>query len=431
LENYLDHIENKEPQEEKREKTILIGVSFSSNLYDTSSEETLAELTGLLETAGGQKVEQVLQRRQAPDSATFIGSGKTQEIAQLVEAHAADLVVFDNELAPTQIRNLEDQIGVRVIDRSQLILDIFAMRAKTKEAKLQVELAQYKYTLPRLSTSYDQLSRLGGGIGTRGPGETKLETDRRYIKSRIAAIEGELKDVVRTRNIQRSRREKGRLPIIALMGYTNAGKSTLFNLLTQENSFVEDRLFATLETTTRKATLKDTPVLLTDTVGFIRKLPHHLIKAFRSTLEEVRYADILLHVVDLSNPDWKAHMEVVASLIKELGADHIPQIIAYNKCDRCLDDLAFVKKEENSCLISAKTGANVEGLIDKILQKLDEGKKCITLCLPYSKGNMLEHIHKDGEVLHLSYEAEYIKIDLRCQEDMVGRLKAYIMEEGK
>ena len=419
--HYQQQINEKE-EVQKKERAILVGVEFSSNSYESSSDETMEELESLLKTAGGETVGRVVQKLDTPHSATFIGKGKTEELAEIVAELGADLVIFDNELSPTQVRNLEEETKTRVIDRSQLILDIFAMRATTREGRLQVELAQYKYMLPRLSFSYEALSKLGGGIGIRGPGEAKLETDRRHISRRIQAIERELKDVVKTRQTQRQMRQKSAIPVIAIIGYTNAGKSTLFNRLTNETVFVEDTLFATLETTTRKTILgEEQQVLFTDTVGFIRNLSHHLVEAFKSTLEEVRYSDLLLHVVDYTDANREAQMEVADKLLHELGAGGIPRILVWNKCDGAASGI----RQDKSCCISAKTGGNMEVLSSLIIEKLNENKREMRVHIPYSRAALLHSIHKDGEVMEEVYEEEHIKVHLRCDAILAAKLMEF------
>ena len=309
--------------EEKRvERAVLVGLrchSFSPE--ENADEETLAELAALTQTAGGEAVAVTLQNRPAPDAKTLIGEGKAQEVKELAEANDADLIIFDNELSPSQMRVLEEMTGRTVLDRSALILDIFAQRARTGEGKLQVELAQYQYILPRLAGLGHAMSRLGGGIGTRGPGESKLESDRRHIRRRIDKLRQDLEQVRQVRAVQRRQRKKTELPLVAIVGYTNAGKSTLLNLLTDAGIEANDRLFDTLDPTTRKKRISDTQeVLLSDTVGFIRKLPHHLVSAFKATLEEVAYADLLLHVVDVSDPNWPVHVQTVDKVTAQLGA---------------------------------------------------------------------------------------------------------------
>ena len=336
------------------ERAVLIGLC--ADIYteeEKTDESSMDELSELLLTAGGVEVGRILQNRHAPEPKTLIGTGKAEEIAEFIEANDVSLAVFDNELSPAQTKNLEDILGVRVVDRSTLILDIFASRAQSREGKLQVELAQYKYILPRLAGGSTSLSRLGGGIGTRGPGETKLETDRRHIRRRISRLEEELSSVRNVRSEQRRARLRHEVPLVALIGYTNAGKSTLLNTLTGAGIHAENRLFDTLDTTSRKFKINDTTeVILSDTVGFIRKLPHHLTRAFRATLEELLYADLILHVVDITNPDLLEHIEVTNDVIASLGADKIPKLLVYNKCDLA-ENISDYGRDENSVFISA------------------------------------------------------------------------------
>ena len=316
----------------KAEKAILVGLSADCfRPEENATDESLDELEALLETAGGICEAKVLQNRHTPDPHSFIGEGKAQEVRTLLESTGATLVVFDNDLSPSQIRALEELTDATVLDRSALILDIFAQRAKTAEGRLQVELAQYQYLLPKLSGMGTSMSRLGGGIGTRGPGETKLETDRRHIRERITRLQAELDEVRRVRATQRERRVKNSIPVVALVGYTNAGKSTLLNALTGAGIPANDRLFDTLDTTTRRLKVSDhLEILLSDTVGFIAKLPHHLIEAFQATLEELQYADLLLHVIDASDPHREAHIEVVDRLIDKLAKPGVPVLRCYH-----------------------------------------------------------------------------------------------------
>ena len=335
-----------ERQEEKRNRAVLVGLSaYSLPREDNASDTTLEELADLVETAGGECVGMILQQRDAPEARTFIGEGKVAETRELVAAQEADLVVFDNELSPSQQRVLTEDIGVQVIDRAGLILDIFAQRARTREGRLQVELAQYKYLLPRLTGMWGHLVRqtASGGkspIGTRGPGETQLETDRRHIRRKIAKLTEELEEVRRVRAVQRDRREKNEVPVVAIVGYTNAGKSTLLNALTGAEIPARNRLFDTLDTTTRMLEISDTcTVLISDTVGFIRKLPHHLVEAFKATLEELTFADLILHVIDASNPEWREQAQVVEGLIAQLGAETTPRMDVFNKSDIYVGDI--------------------------------------------------------------------------------------------
>ena len=351
--------------EEKRNHAVLVGLHASSlSQEENASDATLEELEALLETAGGVCVGSVLQNRETPEARTFIGEGKVAEVAALVQAQGADLVVFDNELSPSQQRVLTEEVGAQVIDRAGLILDIFAQRARTKEGRLQVELAQYKYLLPRLTGMWGHLVRqtASGGkspIGTRGPGETQLETDRRHIRRKIAKLTEDLEEVRRIRAVQRDRREKNEIPVVAIVGYTNAGKSTLLNALTHAGIPARNRLFDTLDTTTRTLEISDTcTVLISDTVGFIRKLPHQLVEAFKATLEELAYADLILHVIDASNPEWREQAEVVEGLIRQLGAEATPRLEVFNKSDIYVGEIR--PHGEDIVSISAKTGEGLD-----------------------------------------------------------------------
>ncbi len=411
----------------KANRAVLVGVNFTSDGFDSSDEKSLDELEGLLETAGGECLGKILQNRQVPDPATFIGSGKVEEIREFAKANDGGMVVFDNELSPTQIRNLEGDIGVRVLDRSMLILDIFAMRATTKEAKLQVELAQIKYILPRLTSSYEALSKLGGGIGTRGPGETKLETDRRNIKDKIRILETELKDVIKNREVLRKQRMKNPLPLIAIIGYTNVGKSTLFNRLTNAGVLEEDKLFATLETVVRKVKISDTcDALMSDTVGFINKLPHHLVEAFKSTLEEMVYADLILLVIDPNIEGFERDEEVSYKIMREVGVKDTPIITVFNKCDAYHGEYAL--KRDMSVMISSRTGENMQELLAMIESELAKLKKELTVLIPYADGGVVALIHKRGDVLAEEYVEDGTRITLRADAQLYGNIEKYIID---
>ena len=416
-----------EPFEKKAiETAVLVGLSagiFSKE--ENATEQTLDELEALLETAGGQCAAKVLQNRPAPDPHSFIGEGKVEEVKELLRTTEATMVVFDNDLSPSQQRALEQMTGVMVMDRSGLILDIFAQRAKTKEGRLQVELAQYKYLLPRLTGMWTHLERQEGSIGTRGPGETQLETDRRLIRRRIQKLEDELKEVRKVRGVQRERRIKNSVPVVAIVGYTNAGKSTLLNHLTGAGIPANNRLFDTLDTTTRQLTVSDTTdVLLSDTVGFIAKLPHHLVEAFKATLEELEYADLLLHVIDASDPERSDHIEVVDKLITQLAKPSIPVIEAYNKADLVEDD--DIPRGENRLAISAKTGRNMDKLLELIEKNLDKGLHKAVFLLPYSMGGMVDTLHSQAKVLNLEYTADGIQVEAVCDDALYGKLKGYV-----
>ena len=417
--------------EEKRNHAVLVGLHASSlSQEENASDATLEELEALLETAGGVCVGSVLQNRETPEARTFIGEGKVAEVAALVQAQGADLVVFDNELSPSQQRVLTEEVGAQVIDRAGLILDIFAQRARTKEGRLQVELAQYKYLLPRLTGMWGHLVRqtASGGkspIGTRGPGETQLETDRRHIRRKIAKLTEDLEEVRRIRAVQRDRREKNEIPVVAIVGYTNAGKSTLLNALTHAGIPARNRLFDTLDTTTRTLEISDTcTVLLSDTVGFIRKLPHHLVEAFKATLEELSYADLLLHVIDASNPLWREQAAVVEQLIVELGAEQTPRIDVFNKCDRFTGDI--LPHGADIVSISAKTGQGLDELLKKIGGRLDTGACRVVLRLPYDQGGVVDMLHRQAKVERVDY-GEAIEVEAVCTPVQLGRLKDYIV----
>ena len=415
-----------QPQEKIiQEKAILAGLN--SDVFtaeETATEETMDELEALLETAGGQCVGRVLQNRHTPDPHSFVGEGKAAELRELAETTEASLLVFDNSLTPSQIRALEEITGVTVLDRSALILDIFAQRAKTREGRLQVELAQYQYLLPRLSGMGKSMSRLGGGIGTRGPGETKLETDRRHIRERITRLQQELSEVRRVRGVQRERRIRNSVPVVAIVGYTNAGKSTLLNHLTGAGIPANNRLFDTLDTTTRQLAVSDTlDVVLSDTVGFIAKLPHNLVEAFQATLEELQYADLLLHVIDAGDPEREKHIAVVNKLITQLARPETPVIECYNKMDTVSED--DLPRGKNIVGISAKTGAGMDGLLRAIEEALDRGLHHVTFLLPYSMAGQVDQLHSQAKVLRCEYTAEGVEIEAVCDEICYGRLRGY------
>jgi len=399
-------------------------------MNDRSTEESLDELEALLETAGGICIGRMLQNRRAPEPRTFIGEGKVRELKELAENNGCSLAVFDNELSPSQMRALTEDLDVRVIDRSSLILDIFAGRARTREGRLQVELAQYKYLLPRLTGMWKHLvSQTGTSapIGTRGPGETQLESDRRHIRRKIAKLEEELGDVIRTRDTQRRLREKNNVPVIALVGYTNAGKSTLLNTLTGAGINAENRLFDTLDTTTRRLAVSETlDALVSDTVGFIRKLPHHLVDAFRATLEELKYADLLIHVIDASAGDWQEQARIVDELIESLGAGNTPRLEAFNKSDLVTDDIRVTG--DNIVKISAKTGQGIQALLGKIGEILSSSKKKVTMQISYDKAGLLETLHREGSVTDVRYHENGIEIDAVISPGLYGRVKQYIIE---
>lgn len=412
------------------DKAILVGLNADCfRPEETATEQSLNELRQLLETAGGTCLAIVLQNRHVPDPHSFIGEGKAQEVRDLVVSLDANMVIFDNELSPSQIKALEELTSAVVLDRSALILDIFAQRAQTAEGRLQVELAQYRYLLPRLSGMGRSLSRLGGGIGTRGPGETKLETDRRHIRSRISKLESDLEDVRKTRSIQRERRIHNSIPVVALVGYTNAGKSTLLNQLTGSAIPANNRLFDTLDTTTRRLHVSDTlDVLLSDTVGFISKLPHHLVKAFRATLEELQYADLLVHVIDCSDSERDAHIEVVNRLISQLAKPDTPVIECYNKID--LTDSDFIPRKQGTALINARDGIGLDKLLQLIESTLNKSQHHCTFLFPYAAGDKVDLLHTQAQVLRCDYTADGIIIETICDETIFGRLNQYLQEEN-
>ena len=416
--------------EQKINRAVLAGLNSPVlGREQNATEESLEELEALLETAGGVCVGTILQNKNTPDPRTFLGEGKVEELKGLCEAGEADLVVFDNDLSPSQQRVLTETLGVQVLDRSALILDIFAQRARTSEGRLQVELAQYKYLLPRLTSMWKHLERQEGAIGTRGPGETQLETDRRLIRKKITKLEEELKEVRRIRATQRARREKNEVPVVAIVGYTNAGKSTLLNHLTGAGIPANDRLFDTLDTTTRTLELSDTcTVLISDTVGFISKLPHHLVEAFKATLEELEYADLLLHVIDVSDPLWQEQAQVVERLITELKADGTPRIDVFNKCDLLEGDI--LPHGEDIVTLSAKTGEGVPLLLDKLRKRLDKGTVRVKLALPYGQGGLVDMLYREAKVEKVEY-GETIEVEAVCTPKVLGQVRNYITEGWK
>ena len=416
------------------DRAVLVGLNADCfTKEETATETTLDELEALLNTAGGECAGKVLQNKHTPDPRSFIGEGKAEEVRQLVLSTGANMVIFDNDLTPSQTRTLEDILKTTVLDRSALILDIFAQRAKTREGKLQVELAQYQYLLPRLSGMWGHLVRqtAAGGrspIGTRGPGETQLETDKRYIRSRIQKLRENLEDVRKVRAEQRRRRQKNDLPVVALVGYTNAGKSTLLNRLTGADIPANNRLFDTLDTTTRQLTVSDTcQALLSDTVGFIAKLPHHLVEAFRATLEELEYADLLIHVIDSADPERDDHIAVVDRLIAELAAPGTPVLECYNKCDLVADD--EIPRGQDKVAISAASGFGLDALKEAVEQLLGRGKHHVKLLLPYAVGGMVAALHDTAQVLSSSYTENGIELDAIVDETLFGRLRQYVTEE--
>ena len=422
--------------ESKAERAVLVGLSCPGFTAEQDADErTMDELRALAETAGAEAVAMTLQRRPAPEARTFIGEGKAEEVKLLAEENEATLILFDNELSPSQTRNLEELIGRTVLDRSALILDIFAQRARTGEGKLQVELAQYQYILPRLAGMWTHLVRqtAGGGkspIGTRGPGETQLETDRRHIRKRIDKLKADLEQVRQVRAVQRRQRKKTELPMVAIVGYTNAGKSTLLNTLTGADIPANDRLFDTLDPTTRKKRISDTQeILLSDTVGFIRKLPHHLVSAFKATLEELAYADLLLHVVDVSDEDWRIQAETVERVVAQLGAQDIPRVMVYNKADKCDPDMIPYFRPDEGVAISAKTGEGIDELLKTIERALGRGKHKVKLLIPYSAGAVLDMLHREAQIESTDYAAEGTLVEAVVDDKTYGRVAEYLTED--
>ena len=411
------------------EQAILVGLNADCfTQAQTATEETLEELEALLETAGGFCTAKILQNRHTPDSHSFIGEGKAQEVRMLAEATESTMIIFDNELSPGHIRALEEIMGIPVLDRSALILDIFAQRAKTKEGRLQVELAQYQYLLPRLAGMGKNLSRQGGGIGTRGPGETKLESDRRHIRERINRLKNELEQVRQVRSVQRERRMKNSVPVVAIVCYTNAGKSTLLNRLTGAGIPANNRLFDTLDTTSRQLTVSDNlDVILSDTVGFIAKLPHHLVDAFRATLEELQYADLLLHVIDSADPNREEHIAVVDALIAKLAKPGTPVLRCYNKAD--LVEKTDIPIGQDVVAMSAGTGLGMDRLLAAIEDALGQSRHHVVLTIPYSAGGLVDTLHSGAKVNTVEYTGDGIIVDAVLDEILYGRMIKYVTKE--
>lgn len=408
---------------QEMEKVILVGVQEQDG---DDTERSLKELEELVKTAGASAVGVVIQKRELIHPGTYVGKGKLEEIKELLWETEASGIVCDDELSPAQLGNLRDELDVKIMDRTLVILDIFAARATTSEGKIQVELAQLKYRQSRLTGLGAAMSRLGGGIGTRGPGEKKLEMDRRLIKGRIAQLNRELKEVKRHREVAREHRKKNRIPVIAIVGYTNAGKSTLLNTLTGADVLSEDKLFATLDPTTRGLLLSGKQeVLLTDTVGFIRKLPHHLIEAFKSTLEEAKYADMILHVVDASNPEMDEQMYIVYEILKELGVTEKPIITAFNKQDRLSgDEILRDFKADRTVGISAKTGEGLETLKAVIEELLREQKMAIEKLYTYEEAGQIQLIRKYGELLKEEYREDGIYVQAFVPMELYQKIEA-------
>ncbi|CAB4896768.1 unannotated protein [freshwater metagenome] len=407
LSTELQDVSDAEYRQLRLEKVVLVGVWTQGSAQD--ADNSLKELAALAETAGSQVMEALIQRRDKPDSATFIGSGKVKEVREAVVATGADTVVCDGELSPAQLRTLEQKVKVKVIDRTALILDIFAQHAKSREGKAQVELAQMSYMLPRLRGWGDSLSRQAGGIGGRGPGETKIETDRRRINDKMSKLRREIKDMKISRDTKRNERRRNNIPSVAIAGYTNAGKSSLLNRLTGADVLVENALFATLDPTVRKTESADGRIYtLVDTVGFVRHLPHQLVEAFKSTLEEVSESDLIVHLVDGAHPDPQEQLRAVRQVIDEIGGGEIAEIIAINKADIAAPEvlMELLRKESNAYAISARTGYGVETLVKAIESALPKPKVEINVVIPFSRGDLVSAVHEQGEIISEEYLPE-------------------------
>ncbi len=416
--------------EEITEQVILVGISQREN---DDTEDSLEELAELAETAGAVVLGSVMQSREHIHPGTYLGAGKLQELRQIIAEWEADGIICDDELSPAQIRNMEQELECKVMDRTLLILDIFAARATTSEGKIQVELAQLKYRMSRLTGFGVSLSRLGGGIGTRGPGEKKLESDRRLIKNRIAQLNRELKQVQKHREITRGQREKNRVKVAAIVGYTNAGKSTLLNRLTHASVLEEDKLFATLDPTTRSLKLESgQEILLTDTVGFIRKLPHHLIEAFRSTLEEAKYADIIVHVVDASNPQWEKQMQIVYETLAQLGVSGKKRITLFNKQDKVTERELFRDLQADRALkVSVKTGEGMDDFLGTLEKFLREDKRLLEGAFSYDQGNQISLIRRYGELLQEEYREDGIYVKAYVPGELYPNLAEHMSRQER
>ena len=410
-----------------REKIVLVGVVVPP-ATEESVEAGLDELALLVDTAGADVVARTIQRRQAPDPATYVGKGKAEELREISLEVDSDTVVFDDELSPAQQFNLEKILGRTAIDRTAVILDIFAQNAHSQEGKAQVELAQLQYRLPRLRGRGTQLSQQAGGIGTRGPGETQLEVDRRRLERRIHKLQTELRDIGRHRATQRKARRRSRLPTVAVVGYTNAGKSTLLNRLTDAGVLVEDRLFATLDATTRHLDLPDgRAALLTDTVGFVHKLPHQLVEAFKSTLEVVVEADLLIHLVDASAPDPHAHIDAVRSVLAEIGAGQVPELLVWNKADRTAEAARLADRTPGSLAVSARTGEGVDALLTTVADRVRGVTATVELLIPFDRGDVLARAHREGEVLEEEPSEGGMRLRARLDDDAAMQLAAFVV----
>ncbi len=419
-------LEETEALQNERERAFLVSVDTGDFDVDVS----LDELEELADTAGADVLGRMVQKRESPDKATCIGTGRLEELALLVETNEADLVIFDRELTATQQRNLEDALPCRVVDRTMLILDIFAARARSAEGRLQVELAQLQYVLPRLAGQGTALSRLGGGIGTRGPGETKLESDRRHIRRRIQALRRQLETVEQQRLLRRERRRKDSVQTVAIVGYTNAGKSTLMNHLTSAGVLAEDKLFATLDTTARALKLPDgRTVLLIDTVGLVRRLPHHLVDAFRSTLEEAAEADVILNLCDISNPEAAEHLTVTRDLLTQLGRGDRPVLTVFNKCDRPAALPALEPDGSQPLCISAITGRGVNALLERIVEALPPNRRRVSLLFPFDKGALAGLCRREGAVESEEYVPEGLKMTVTISLQLLEQVREYLTDE--
>lgn len=420
-----------EALDNEAERAILVGIKTSETRDINGISEadiSMMELAELAQTAGAQVVSKIIQKRESLNAAYLIGKGKLEEIRLMVQALGADLVIFDEEIQPSQQRNIEEELGIKVIDRTGLILDIFAQRARSREGKIQVELAQLEYNLPRLQGKGDILSRLGGGIGTRGPGETKLETDRRHIRRRIAYLKEQLEEIKKQRSILRVERKRNQLPVVSLVGYTNAGKSSLLNALCSADVYAENKLFATLDTTTRRLVDEDNNVILiTDTVGFIRKLPHNLLDAFKSTLEEVVYSDALIIVADASDPYVEDHIRIVDSILNELGAGQKPTVIAYNKIDKINGSLPLSRHDRTVIEVSAKTGEGLDEL-KKCLKDILYGSRVkVKLEVPFYEGWVIPWLYENGKVISVNYNETASVVEAELDSNMTERIKNFII----
>lgn len=410
------------------ERAFLIGIDWSRS-QSWEAEDSLEELVQLAETAGAKVFGKTIVKLAKHHAATFIGKGKVAELTQKVQEEKIQVVIFDDDLSPAQSGNLLESFGVRVIDRTQLILDIFARRARTKQSQFQVELAQLKYLFPRLTHQWTHLSRQEGGIGTRGPGEKQLEVDRRRLRTRMMKLAQELCEIEIERKVRKRRREQHQLPLVAIVGYTNAGKTTLFNGLTESANLAEDRLFATLDSTVRKINFPECKMfLLSDTVGFIRKLPHHLVESFKTTLEEVSHADLLIHVLDLSDHLVEEKHEVVMKVLKELHAEDVSRILVLNKVDKLGDSLSvphWLKEESEIILISAKSGRGLDILRTKIKERLQEYLNILQLFIPHSQGDWVSLLHREGRVIHKKYDEKGTFLEVEVSKEFLARLRPF------